>query len=404
MSNSTTHAVAFIKKASLTNIDDVLKPIEEARGLPNEHYTSNEVYEEEKQQLIFNNWAGLDVGNSIPNAGDAKPVDFFGMPLLIIRDRDGSIGVFQNTCRHRGMILVKEPTKIRGVISCPYHGWCYGTKGDLRATPHVGGVGENTHESIKNEDLGLFAIRSHVWKDIIFVNVSGDAPEFEEYAGDLLERWKEFDQPIYHGGDTSSFTMELKCNWKLAVENYSESYHLPFIHPDLNSYSRIEDHYNIDEAEGYSGQGTTVYQRLKSDDGKTLPEFSDLSSKWDEGAEYVTLFPNVILGIHRDHFFTMLLQPLGPQVTVEYTHLYYPSDPKDMPENDTIFERNAGLWKQVFSEDIQVVEGMQESRHGQFFDGGKFSPAHDGPTHRFHTWVAKTLKASREQEVAVAGV
>lgn len=379
----------------LTNIDEVLKPLTEARGLPNAHYVSEEVYQEEKHNVLYKNWAALDVGSNIANAGDAKPIDFMGMPLLMVRDRDGSIGVFQNTCRHRGMTLVSEPTKVRGVITCPYHGWCYGTKGDLRATPHVGGMGENTHESVKNEELGLFTVRSHVWNDIIFINVSGDAPEFEDYASDLLERWKEFDQPIFHGGDKSSFTMEINTNWKLAVENYSESYHLPYIHPDLNTYSRIEDHYNIDEAEGYSGQGTTVYKQLKDEDGKTLPEFKDLSEKWNDGAEYVTLFPNTILGIHRDHFFVMVLQPMGVGVTLEHTHLYYPSDPKENPENAIIFEQNAKLWKQVFSEDIMVVEGMQKSRYGEFFDGGIFSPAHDGPSHRFHTWIAKTLQKNR---------
>ena len=383
----------------LTNVDDVLKPITEARGLPNAHYVSEEVYQEEKREILFKNWTGLDVGASIPEAGDAKPINFMGMPLLIVRDRDGSIAVFQNTCRHRGMTLVAEPIKVRGVIACPYHGWCYGTKGDLRATPHVGGMGENTHESIKNDELGLFTVRSHVWKDIIFINVSGDAPEFEEYASDLLERWQEFDQPMFHGGDKSAFTMEVKTNWKLAVENYSESYHLPFIHPGLNSYSRIEDHYNIDEAESgsdqFCGQGTMVYKQLKADDGRTLPEFKNLSSKWDEGAEYVTLFPNVLLGIHRDHFFTMILQPMSLGVTLEHTHLYYPTNPKDTPENTEIFDNNAKLWKEVFSEDIMVVEGMQTSRHGEFYDGGKFSPAHDGPTHSFHKWVAKTLKQNR---------
>ena len=383
----------------LTNVDAVLKPITEARGLPNAHYVSEEVYQEEKREILFKNWAGLDVGASIPEKGDAKPINFMGMPLLIVRDRDGSIGVFQNTCRHRGMTLVTEPTKVRGVIACPYHGWCYGTKGDLRATPHVGGMGENTHDSIKNEELGLFTVRSHIWKDIIFINVSGDAPEFEDYASDLLERWKEFDQPIFHGGDKSAFTMEVKTNWKLAVENYSESYHLPFIHPGLNSYSRIEDHYNIDQAESgsvqFCGQGTTVYKQLKAEDGTTLPEFKDLSSKWDEGAEYVTLFPNVLLGIHRDHFFTMILQPTAVGVTLEHTHIYYPSDPSETPENAQIFENNAKLWKEVFSEDIMVVEGMQTSRHGEFYDGGKFSPAHDGPTHCFHQWVANTMKQNR---------
>ena len=380
---------------SLTNLDAVLKPLDEARGLPNEHYVSDEVYEEEKQELLFKNWASIDVGANIPAAGDAKPIDFMGMPLLIVRDRDGSIGVFQNTCRHRGMILVQEPTKIRGVISCPYHGWCYGTKGDLRSTPHVGGMNEDEHVSVKKDELGLFRVRSHVWMDIIFINVSGDAPSFEEYASDLIERWKEFDQPLYHGGEHSKFTMDVKTNWKLAVENFSESYHLPFIHPDLNVYSRIEDHYPIDEDKGYGGQGTTVYKRLKGDDGTTLPEFKNLSEKWDEGAEYVTLFPNTILGVHRDHFYTMILQPKGPGLTGEHTHLFYASDPQEMPDHQYIFERNGGLWLQIFSEDISVVEGMQTSRHGKYFDGGKFSPAHDGPTHRFHTWVAETLTKNR---------
>jgi len=379
----------------LTNVDAVLKPLAEARGLPSEHYISEDVYQEEKNAILFKNWAALDVGNSIPNAGDAKPIDFMRMPLLMVRDRDGSIGVFQNTCRHRGMTLVSEPTKIRGVITCPYHGWCYGTKGDLRATPHVGGMGKNTHESIKNEELGLFVVRSHVWNDIIFINVSGDAPEFSEYASELLERWKDFDQPIFHGGENSAFTMEVNTNWKLAVENYCESYHVPYIHPELSIISRIEDHYNIDEAESYCGQGTNVYKRLTGDDGSTLPEFKYLSSKWDEGAEYVTLFPNVLLGVHCDHLFTMILQPLSTEKTLEHTHIYYAYDPKKHPENEFISMRNAMFWKEVFTEDIMSVEGMQASRHGKFFDGGKFTPAHDGPTYRFHTWVAKTLQKSR---------
>ena len=58
-------------------------------------------------------------------------------------------------------------------------------------------------------------------------------------------RWAEFDRPLYHAGEDSSFKLNLETNWKLAVENYCESYHLPWIHPALNSYSRLEDHYNI---------------------------------------------------------------------------------------------------------------------------------------------------------------
>ena len=173
----------------LTDLQSVLKPLNQAKGLPNDHYISEAVYEEEKRSLLFNNWSSVAVGKNIPNAGDVVPIDFMGMPLLLIRDQDDSIGVFQNTCRHRGMILVDKPTKIKGVISCPYHGWCYGAKGNLRFTPHIGGMGINSHEDINNDELGLFKVRSHLWMDVIFVNISGDAPEFTDYASDLIERW-----------------------------------------------------------------------------------------------------------------------------------------------------------------------------------------------------------------------
>ena len=84
----------------------------------------------------------------------------------------------------------------------------------------MGGPGHNTHDDIKREELGLFRIRSYVWRDVVFVNVSGDAEEFTDYAADLIERWKEFDQPLRPGGTASSFKLDVNCNWKLAVENF----------------------------------------------------------------------------------------------------------------------------------------------------------------------------------------
>jgi choline monooxygenase len=381
-----------------TQLDPVLTSVNKAKGLPNEHYVNDEIFNEEKRSVLFKNWSGIGVVKDIPEMGDAKPIDFLGMPLLIVRDRDGNVGVFQNTCRHRGMILVKEPGKIRGAIRCPYHSWCYDLNGALRATPHVGGPGHNKHEDIKNEDLGLFRIRSHVWQDVIFVNISGDADEFQKVHSDLLQRWREFDQPIYHGGKHSSFKLEVKTNWKLAVENYCESYHLPWIHPGLNSYSKLEDHYNIEVPLQYSGLGTLVYRQLKSEDGAVFPDFIDLSKQWNEGAEYIAVYPNVLMGFHRDHFFSILLEPVNTNHTIEHVDIYYPNEASASPEYEELRTANAEQWKTVFEEDIFVVEGMQKGRNGVLFDGGKFSPAMDGPTHNFHYWVATQIAEGRTQE------
>lgn len=383
-----------------TDIAAVTRPVETALGLPNAHYVDKGVYEEEREALLFSNWSAIGFGADAPNPGDVSPVDFCGMPLLVVRDESGGVSVFQNTCRHRGMILVQERANLRGTIRCPYHSWCYGLDGKLRSTPHVAGPGHNIDDSVPRDKLGLFKIRSHVWRDIIFVNISGTAPDFEVYASHLLDRWREHEQPLYFGGEDSHFPFDVACNWKLAVENFCESYHLPWIHPGLNAYSRLEDHYHIEQPGHFAGQGTMVYRQIAGESGETLPDFAGLGEFWNEGAEYVALFPNVLIGAQRDHGFAIVLLPQGPERTIERNAIYYSFDPESKPDMKPLITKNAKQWESVLEEDLFVVEGMQRGRHGKFFDGGKFAPKMDSPTYLFHAWVADSMNRHRQRIAA----
>ena len=376
---------------TVTDLSHVRRPVAEAQGLPNAHYTDPALYAEEREALLFRQWAGLAVAADVPERGDAVPIDFLGMPLLLLRDRAGAVRVFMNTCRHRGMILVSEPRRIEGAIRCPYHSWCYATDGRLVSTPHVGGPGRNTHDAIRREELGLIEVPSAVRFGVVWINVSGDAPPFEEAMGDLLARWAEFDRDWVHGGADSRWDLTVAANWKLAVENYCESYHLPWVHPGLNSYSRLEDHYNIAAPGRFSGQGTRVYRQLAGEDGAVFPDFEGISPAWDTAAEYVAVYPNVLLGVHRDHAFAILLIPQGPERTLERVHLFYPTAETDAG----LRAKNTEQWRTVFAEDIFVVEGMQRGRHAAGFDGGRFSPEMDAPTHCFHDWAAAGLETWR---------
>ncbi len=379
------------KDLPLSDLSAVRRDVENAQGLPNAHYIDPVVFEEEKHAVLFANWTGLAVTSDVPENGDAKPIEFLGIPLLLIRDKSGQVRVFQNICRHRGMILVSEPRKIEGAIRCPYHSWCYSTAGKLVSTPHVGGPGHNTHEAIVKDDLGLIEVRSHIWFNTVFVNIDGQADPFEEVHAGLLERWKDFDKPMYPGGPESHLTLRVKSNWKLAVENFCESYHLPWVHPGLNSYSRLEDHYNIAELGHYSGQGVTAYQQIKAEDGTVFPDFAGLDEFWNEGAEYIVVYPNVLLGAQREHCFSIVLQPNELSWTTEQIHLFYASDKTDA----ALRAENAARWKVVFDEDIWAVEGLQAGRFATEFDGGRFSPAMDNATHCFHDWIASQIEAHR---------
>ena len=379
-----------------TDLSAVRRSLSTANGLPNAHYTDPATIAEENEAVLADTWAGLAVTWDVAEPGDAKPIQFLGEPLLLVRDRSGQVRVFQNICRHRGMILVEEPRKIEGALRCPYHSWCYSLEGKLVATPHVGGPGQNSHADVDKNLLGLIEIRSHIWRDIVFINLSGDAPAFEDVHADLITRWADFDKPLFHGGPNSTFTLEVETNWKLAVENYCESYHLPWIHPGLNSYSRLEDHYHIEAAGKFSGQGTLVYRQLKGGDDAVFPDFPDMAAKWDTAAEYITIYPNVLLGAHRDHAYCIILEPVSHMKTIEHVHIYYAEPDTD----ETLRAKNAQLWKGVFLEDVFVVEGMQRGRLARGFDGGRFSPAMDGPTHCFHDWVAGRVIDKRQAVAA----
>ena len=288
------------------------------------------------------------------------------------------------------MILIEEPTVLKGAIRCPYHSWCYKQTGEVVATPHIGGPGYNYHSGIDKSELSLLEVRSHIWRDVIFVNPDGMAPPFEEVHQPLLDRWSVFEQPMYSDMSDSSFKLEVNGNWKLAVENYLESYHLPWVHPGLNSYSKLEDHENIVKYGHYAGQISYKYipQYMS---GKQFTNFKNLGPEWDTKGEYIVLFPNLILGVQKDHIFNLIIEPLAPNRIREHIEIYY-SDPALLAdEYKQTRQENAKLWKTVFEEDIFVVEGMQKGRYAKGFDGGRFSPVMDEPTHVFHDWYARKI-------------
>lgn len=363
-------------------------PIAAAAGLPNWLYCGDGALEGERRKVFAPNWAGIGFTKDVPERGDVRPVTFLGEPMLLARDRDGEIRVFQNTCRHRGVVLVEEASNTTGLIRCPYHAWCYSLKGELKQTPHAGGPGIHEHESVDKSKLGLIEIRSHVYLGVIFVNLSGDAEPFETHFATLLERWRDYDKPSWFGGDESAFTLDVATNWKLAVENYCESYHLPFIHPGLNSYSRLEDHANILGDGPWSGQLTRVYNPKPDASGKAFPQFAAMPERWDTNAEYLALYPNVLMGVHKDHTYGIVLEPVTTSRTLEHVAIFYSDPDVATTEWSGLRQANAKQWEDIFIEDVGVVESMQRGRKASAFDGGHFSAVMDESTHHFHSWIA----------------
>ena len=378
-------------------LDIVSKPINEAHGLPNECYTSKEYTLIERKKLFEDKWIAIGVGSSFPNIGDAKPIDLLGMPILIVRTKSNEIKVFHNVCSHRGVKLVKEPGKIRNVIRCPYHSWSYDLDGKLIATPHIGGMNIHQTPEFEKSKSNLKEIRSYIWLDLIMININSNEISFEEYISPLSERWEKFwpikdRELIFHANDYGYFKLDAKCNWKFAIENYCESYHLPWVHPGLNSYSKLEDHYHIQGLPNrFAGQGTVVYNP-RFEGNEKFPCFPNWPKDKENIAEYIALFPNVMLGIHKDHYYAYWLEPINHEFTLEHMEIYYVGDEAATSNKfKTLRKQNHKQWEDIQKEDVDIIQGMQIGRNSPAYNGGNFSPKMDNPTHHFHKWVAGNL-------------
>ena len=378
-------------------LDVVNNSIEKAHGLPNECYTSKDYTLIERKKLFEDKWIVVGVASSIPEIGDVKPIDILGMPILILRNKQNEIKVFHNVCSHRGVKLVSKSGKINSLIRCPYHSWSYSLDGELKATPHIGGMNKHSADGFDKSKNNLKEIRSYIWLDLIMININQNEMSFEEYIKPLSDRWEKFwpikdRELIHHSNDFGYFKLNAKCNWKFAIENYCESYHLPWVHPGLNSYSKIEDHYHIQGLPNrFAGQGTVVYNPQFKGKEK-LPSFPNWPKDKENIAEYVALFPNVMLGIHKDHYYAYWIEPINHEFTLEHMELYYVGEQAAQANKfKSLRKQNHKQWEDIQKEDVDIIQGMQTGRNSPSYNGGNFSPVMDNPTHHFHKWVAQNL-------------
>jgi len=368
-------------------IEAINRPTAEAVCLPNAAYTSAEFLDAERTALFRERWAFAALGAQVPDRGDALPVTVAGLPLLVLRDQKGAIRVFHNVCRHRGMQLVTKPQKRRPKLVCGYHSWTYELDGRLALTPCFNGPEDHTSPSIDRSKMGLGPVRAETWNDLVFVNISGNAPPLAEYLRPLAQRWAHYDMTQLRHGYSCEF--DLSANWKLAIENFLESYHLPFAHPTLNSTSRMEAHLSAVE-DLFLGQFSTAYEPGTAGHA-TLPRFTGLSEAEQRVADYPTLLPNLMFGMHPDYLFLFSVEPVAPDRTKETFHFYFVGEQalaSDlMPAREKVIE----LWRKTNLEDIGVVEGMQVGRRSPGYHDGHFSPYHERTTHEFQRRVANAL-------------
>ena len=200
------------------------------RALPAWVYDHPEMTRLEQARILMPSWQLVCHVNSIPKPGDYATFDLGSESVLVLRDREGVIRAFHNVCRHRGARLLDGAGNCQ-TITCPYHGWTYRQDGALIGTP--------MRESFPGLDRSVHALRTvrvDVSFGFVFVWLADDDGTAPRSVSDVWGRLGEELAP-YRCADMvplGPITSDVwQVDWKIAMDNYLESYHVPVGHPGL---------------------------------------------------------------------------------------------------------------------------------------------------------------------------
>lgn len=208
--------------------ENQLGPPENFPALPDidaDRYVSKEFFSLENEQLWSNAWLFAGHVDEVAETGGFKLWQDAGVPIIIVRGADDEIRAFYNTCSHRGGPVVREASgQVQDRFVCKYHRWTYDLAGELIFVPD-----EHEFPHLDKSCRGLKKVRCERWGNWIWINLNEDAPPLADYLGVLVEEWGGFEPEKL--ALVEKHSIEIACNWKIAVEAFQEVYHLKHIHP-----------------------------------------------------------------------------------------------------------------------------------------------------------------------------
>jgi len=340
-----------------------------AKTLAASWYVSPEVFAQEQERIFAREWLCVGRTESIPKPGDFVTIELFGESLIVTRDASNAVHAFYNVCRHRGSRICEAAAgHFSGSIQCPYHAWTYGLNGELKVARNMADV-----PGFDRGEYPLKAVPLALWEGFIFVNFDG-AKAFEDDFAPLIGRFARWN--IGELKTAARLSYELACNWKLVFMNYSECYHCPLVHPQLDKLSPSDSGRN-DLSEGaflggYSEMrehGTSLTMSGRS----SRPPLGSVNGTELDRVYYYTIFPSLLLSLHPDYVMVHYAKPLAADRTeVTCAFLF---DPRTMERPDFDPSDVVEFWDITNRQDWHVNELTQLGLRSRAYSSGPYSNA-----------------------------
>ncbi|MBX3031584.1 MAG: aromatic ring-hydroxylating dioxygenase subunit alpha [Chloroflexi bacterium] len=358
------------------------RPVVEASLLPPRVFHDPAVLDFEQAAWFGRDWVFVARSEDVDRPGRYVQVEVAGQPLVVIRGEDDVVRAFHNVCRHRGALICTEPAGRIVRFQCPYHAWTYELDGRLRRASHT-----DTLVDFDTADYGLVPARAAEWQGLVFVSLDPDAPDLHETLAGL---WRHIDRfPLADLRRAHRIEYDVDANWKVIGENYSECYHCPGVHPQLNKLTPYDLGQNIESDGPWCGG----WMELRPDfdtmsvDGLRhgRPPLPGITTEDERRIYYFLVWPNLLLSLHPDYLMTHQVWPVAPgrsKVICEWS--FHPDtmatdgfDPSDAVD----------FWDLTNRQDWEVCELQQRGTASPAYTPGRYALMED-MVHAFDVMLA----------------
>lgn len=307
-------------------------------------YTDEAQFKREMESIFFRSWLPI-----CPTVDVVKPRDVFvwdrlNQSIVVTRQDDGSVAAFHNVCQHRGARLVAgSGTCQGGRFFCPWHGFQYDMTGKVRNVPL-----KESFDAAQLEGLRAPPVRVREWSGFIWICLADDVPELETYLGVI------HDELSFYKLDTFEtkyrFQLEFDANWKVVVDAFNETWHVPFTHTATLSKLVMWRDAHLRVAPPHSWM--------------TLPlkGFTDRMGDVDHRLKHIChylAFPNTIFSCFPTHLQTWNIWPVSAGKTIFTAWGVVGPAPKGVSEADwkAQNDRDWNHFCKVSAEDAEVLNG-----------------------------------------------
>lgn len=328
-------------------------PGELGYSLPAHYYTSQEVFEQEKNTIFARNWICVMHRSQVAESNQYATAKVAGENVLVVRGRDGVLRAFYNVCPHRGHELLKDSGQARNLITCPYHAWAFKLDGELAQARNC--------DNVTDFDKGAYALTPLKVVEhcgFVFVNMDPDAPPIETQLPGLEQHFMEVCPNVANLKVAARTVTETPANWKVIVDNFMECYHCAPAHPSFSSSVGTEQY-------THTLHGNWTLQRGEA-------QSSGKSYNFDAGARnqayngywvWPCVMFNVVPG---DAAMTVIYEfPVSAGVTVQYYEVLFTNT--ELTEDQQRFI--AWTRDEFRPEDLRLVESVQRGLQSRGYRG-----------------------------------